>query len=316
MKIIYAFLAASVVLVSCNQYEKTKSGFAYKIQSGGSKEKLKQGQFVKLNIEYKIGAKDSVLSSTYGHIPAYIVIDTARLGKYNFTEIIPLCSVGDKVQFVMSVDTLKKLGMIPDYSTVFTKKGSIKGRVEILKAFTTEKDVNDDYMKEIDAEKQREMKEVDEYAKKNSAKTEKTPNGVLVQIDNAGTGAKIDSTKQASVYYKGYLFNGKVFDSNIKDGVKGQPFNVVVGRHGAIPGWEEGLKYFAKGGKGKLFIPSLMAYGMQGNPPVIPPFSNLVFEIEIADVTDAPPPPAQNTMNQQAIQEQIKRMQQAQSGKK
>ena len=65
MKIITSIVAASILLVSCSQYEKTKSGLAYKITSGGSKEKLKQGQFVKMNIRYTIGAKDSVLNSTF-----------------------------------------------------------------------------------------------------------------------------------------------------------------------------------------------------------------------------------------------------------
>ena len=50
------------------------------------------------------------------------------------------------------------------------------------------------------------------------------------------------------------------------------------------PGWDEGLTLFKKGGKGKLFIPSVMAYGPQGSPPVIPGNSNLIFTVEIVNV--------------------------------
>ena len=56
--------------------------------------------------------------------------------------------------------------------------------------------------------------------------------------------------------------------------------------------WEEGLKYFSKGATGKMIIPALLAYGQQGSPPVIPPYANLVFDIEIADVKDQPTPVA------------------------
>ena len=63
MRTTITLLVAIVLLASCNQYQTTPSGLKYKITSGGSKEKLKQGQFVKFNIEYKLPPKDSVLSS-------------------------------------------------------------------------------------------------------------------------------------------------------------------------------------------------------------------------------------------------------------
>lgn len=60
-RIIAPLVAAIVLLASCNQYEKTPTGFLYKIKKGNSKETLKQGQFVKLNIEYKLPSKkDSI----------------------------------------------------------------------------------------------------------------------------------------------------------------------------------------------------------------------------------------------------------------
>lgn len=80
----------------------------YKITKGNSKELLKHGQFVKLNIEYKLKSKDTVLNTSYGHIPMYFYLDTARLGKYTFTEVITKCAPGDKMEFSLSIDSLKK----------------------------------------------------------------------------------------------------------------------------------------------------------------------------------------------------------------
>lgn len=262
----------------------------YKIIKGNAKEKLKQGQMIAIHVEYKL--KDSVLNNTFGHIPIYFAIDTARFGKYNFAELITKCGVGDKVEFRLSIDTLKKMGQL-EYNKDFKRGDYINGKVEFLKSFATENEMKDDYTKQIEAEKQRELKDVKEYAAKKNYKTEITPGGVSVVIDNAGQGPRLDSGKLAKIFYKGTLLsNGKEFDSNIKNGVKGEPLPVVVGTGGVILGWDEGLKLFAKGGKGKLIIPAMMAYGMQGAGAAIPPYANLIFEIEVADVTDAPTPQA------------------------
>jgi FKBP-type peptidyl-prolyl cis-trans isomerase len=292
MKAIYTILAASVLFVSCNQYQKTKSGLLYKISHGSGKEKLKVGQIAIINLEFKAGPKDSILFSTAGHIPTAAMVDTSAQSKYNFPELLPLCSVGDKIDFALSTDTLRKLGAnFPD-NPVFAPKSYIKGKVEILKVLNKQEDVQQYMEQEADKEKDKEIKDIEEYLKKKNIKAEKTVGGTYVQVDSTGVGDKADSGKQVSIYYTGTLLStGKEFDSNIKNGVKQQPYTFVVGRRQSIPGMEEGIKYFAKGGKGKLYIPAMQAYGQRGNPPVMPAYANLVFDIEVADVTIPPPAP-------------------------
>ncbi|GAC1440804.1 MAG: hypothetical protein NVSMB63_07730 [Sediminibacterium sp.] len=308
MRTTTTLLLAIVLLASCNQYQKTPSGMAYKITKGGSNEKLKNGQMIKLNIEYRLKSKDTTLTSSFGHVPMYFTLDTGKLGKHTFTEIITQCAPGDKVDFVLSIDTLKKMGMI-EYNNLFKERDVINGKVEILKTFASQEDMKADYLKELDAEKKREGKELQDYVAKKGIKTQSSRSGVLVEVQNEGTGQKADSGWQASVMYKGYLTNGKVFDSNmVKNGPSGQPIRLTVGTGSVIPGWDEGLRFFAKGGKGRLFIPAMLAYGQQGSPPVIAPFSNLVFDVEIVDVT-TPPPPAAPSMAPANVQpsEQPKR---------
>jgi len=286
-------LLAIVLFASCNQYEKTPSGLAYKVIKGTSKETLKNGQSIKLNIEYKLAAKDSILSSSYAHIPVYFVLDTAHLGKYNFTELLPTSSVGDKIEFRMSVDTLKKLGMV-EYNDIFKKGDFISGRVDILKTFPGQPEMMKDYAVEMDADKSREIKDLKTYADSKKIKTQSTQNGVLVEIQNPGTMPMADSGMQATVLYRGAFVNGKIFDSNmVNSKLVGQPLNVTVGVGSVIRGWDEGLRLFGKGGKGRLLVPALLAYGPQGSAPVIPPYANLVFDIEISDVTVPAPKPAQ-----------------------
>jgi FKBP-type peptidyl-prolyl cis-trans isomerase len=111
-------------------------------------------------------------------------------------------------------------------------------------------------------------------------------------VENPGDQSmKADSGKIAVLKYKGYLqSNGTVFDTNF-DSSKGHadPINVSVGSHSVIPAWEEALPHFGKGGSGKILVPAFLGYGPQGRPPVIPPNANLVFDIQVLDVKQAPP---------------------------
>jgi FKBP-type peptidyl-prolyl cis-trans isomerase FkpA len=302
-RITITLLSAVVLLASCNQYEKTPTGLAYKIQKGSSKDLLKQGQFVKMNVEYKLPAKDSVLSSSFGRIPVYFMVDTTRMAKHSFIELINKVAPGDKIEFVMNVDTLKNLGML-EYNAIFKQKDLINGKVEVIKTFTTQELMMEDYQKEIEIEKVREAKEMKSFIAKKGAKTQETPSGVYVEITNAGEAVKADSGKQASVLYRGTFVDGKKFDGNMdKDGPNQQPLNVVIGAGSVIKGLDEGLRFFGKGGRGKLYIPALLGYGPNGSAPVIPPYAALIFDIEVLDVTIAAPQPAQPMMPQGAPQQ-------------
>ena len=122
-------------------------------------------------------------------------------------------------------------------------------------------------------------------------KGERTKSGAYVSVEVPGDKTMMaDSGKVAYIKYKGYLqSNGEMFETNI-DSSKGETagYPVVVGTHSVIQGWDEGLPYFGNGGKGKILIPAFLAYGPQGSQ-AIPPLSNLVFDIEVANVKIAPP---------------------------
>ncbi len=307
IKLVVAFLASIFILSSCNsKYEKTASGLAFKINHGKGKEKIKQGQVVKFYIEYKLQGKDTILNSNFGKMPGYMPVDTARLPKHNFTEIITKLAVGDKVDFVMNVDSLKNMGMISGYDNVFKKGGLINGKVEILKVFVSDSLTQPDYQAETKKEEarqniamQKEMKEneaknkiltekqtkeLKEYAAKNKIKYIVSPLGVLVEVQNEGVGIKADNGKHVKLMYKGYLMNGQVFDANMgADAKHTEPIDVAVGMHNTIPGFEDAMKYFGKGGKGRLLIPSTLGYG-ERESPLLPANSNLIFDIEIKDV--------------------------------
>jgi FKBP-type peptidyl-prolyl cis-trans isomerase len=207
---------------------------------------------------------------------------------------LPKLSVGDSAVVVLSVDSLKKKNQVdPNDNMLFVKGSSIQCRLKILKTFKDQNEAIADYQKEIDKENQNEVKSVEDYLTKKGIKGGvKTKSGAYVVIENQGDQMqKADTGKVAFIKYKGYLqSNGEVFDTNL-DSSKGHtdPISVIVGKQPIIPAWEEALPYFGKGGSGKIFVPAFLGYGPQGRPPVIPPDANLIFDIQIVDVQNAPP---------------------------
>ncbi|MBX2930899.1 MAG: FKBP-type peptidyl-prolyl cis-trans isomerase [Chitinophagaceae bacterium] len=285
-KLLTITVAASLLLGACSQYEKTPTGMPYKITKGPRKQKIAQGDFIKMNFEYKL--KDSLIAGTFGHIPIYLSVDTLRKGRYNFSEVITDCYIGDKMTFTMSIDSMVKNNVVA-YNNVFKKGDFITGKVEYLKKFADQAEQEKDFNQEVEAQKQREKKEVKDYAAKNKYKAIYTENGVGVVIEKEGTDTiKPQNGQVISVYYTGKLMsNGKEFDGNVKDGKPvGKAFSFPLGSGSVIAGWDEGLRLFTTGSKGKLLIPASLAYGMMGSPPVIPTFANLVFDVEVVSIKD------------------------------
>lgn len=310
---IAALLAISFFACSMN-YEKTPSGLAYKIYRGKDTVKPKAGEFIKFHLEYKLMDRDSVLQSTFGKIPAYSPVDTGKRTAYTYMEVLQMMSVGDSAEISINIDSLKSKGMIDNYNPLLVKGQVLLAKVKLLQIFKDEKAILADYEKSMEDERNAETKSIEAYMVKNNLKGTKTKNGAYVVVETPGdVNLKADSGKLAAVMYRGYLqTTGKVFDTNM-DTTKGhtQPYEFQVGSRGAIQGFSECLPYFGKGGKGKCLIPAMLAYGPQPQGADIPAFSNLVFDIEVADVKDAPPAEeGMNPMLQRQLQEQLRQQQQ------
>ena len=94
-----------------------------------------------------------------------------------------------------------------------------------------------------------------------------------------GNGNVPSATDTVRVHYTGTLPDGTVFDSSV---ARGQPAEFPV--NGVIKGWIEALSMMPVGSKWRLAIPHELAYGERGAGAAIPPFSPLVFEVELLDI--------------------------------
>jgi FKBP-type peptidyl-prolyl cis-trans isomerase FklB len=106
-----------------------------------------------------------------------------------------------------------------------------------------------------------------------------TESGLQYTVIKEGNGPSPKATDTVKVHYRGTLLDGTEFDSSYK---RKEPATFPVNQ--VIKGWTEALQKMKVGSKWKVFIPSDLAYGDQGQPPVIPPASVLVFEIELLSI--------------------------------
>lgn len=277
-------LALGAVSCTNSGFKKTKSGLLYTIYSDGKGPVAKKGNFLKMNFVQKV--RDSVISTTEGSLPLYIPVDSTG-PIYSPTEIFPMLRAGDSAVVVMLVDTLlRKFGpsQMPPY---LKKKDKIVFGFKVVDLFASEDLLKQDRDREMAKQKDREVSEVQNYLTKNNIQAQKTDRGTYYVVQSEGSGPQVDSGKQVSVRYTGKLMpSGKVFESNMT-GPGNAPLKFVVGAGQIIPGWDDALRKFKQGGKGTLYIPAFMAYDQQRGPGG-KSFENLIFEVEVDSVTDAP----------------------------
>ena len=105
------------------------------------------------------------------------------------------------------------------------------------------------------------------------------PSGLQYQVITEGNGKKPSATDRVQCHYEGTLIDGTIFDSSIK---RGEP--AVFGVNQVIKGWVEALQLMQEGAKWRLYIPYNMAYGEHGAGEMIPPYSALIFDVELIKV--------------------------------
>ena len=111
---------------------------------------------------------------------------------------------------------------------------------------------------------------------------------LVIQDTKVGEGREAEKGLTISVHYTGWLLDatkndkkGEKFDSSLD---RREPFNFVLGVGQVIKGWDNGVSGMQVGGSRTIIIPSDMGYGSRGAGSVIPPNSDLIFEVELIEI--------------------------------
>ena len=108
----------------------------------------------------------------------------------------------------------------------------------------------------------------------------------LIITDNkVGEGRKAEKGLTVTVHYTGWLYEKgektSKFDSSVD---RREPFSFVLGVGQVIKGWDQGVSGMQVGGSRTIIIPSDMGYGSRGAGNVIPPNSDLIFDVELIEI--------------------------------
>lgn len=245
----------------------TESGLYYKFETDNEGPTPTEGSTARVKFNAKImGGNELGSSDKLGEY--YDIVYGQGTVLHGLEEGIGLMSAGDKAQFILPYNLAygeNPYGLIPAYSNLIFD-------VELLDILSAEE------ANQSRTEKARQ--EFDKYLTDNKIKAERRDSGLVYVCNKNGSGACAAAGQTVTVHYTGKLMDGRVFDSSVE---RGEPVDFVLGEGRVIKGWDEGVALMKKGEKATLIIPFDLAYGSR-QTGMIPPYSNLVFDIEIIDI--------------------------------
>ncbi len=316
MNKIAMFLGSAMMLglIACNKSEydgftKAENGLHYQFftqDENGVKAVEGDGVSIKIIYALKRTPTDSVLfdsklnSDDGSGTIRYILPKSSFPG--SLEDAIMMMSKNDSAAFIISADSFflktNKMQALPP----FAKPGDKLLITIKMMEIKTKKDLDENQKKqeaEIAALSEGEKPKLDAYLLENKITDAPTASGLIFIETQKGKGK--DHPKAGDVVkmnYTGRLLDGTVFDTSIEADAKAanvynaqrpyQPLEFPLGQGQVIPGWEEAILLMTKGSKAKIIIPSSLAYGSKGGGP-IPPFSTLVFDVELVDVKAGAP---------------------------
>jgi FKBP-type peptidyl-prolyl cis-trans isomerase FkpA len=226
-----------------------------------------------------------ILTETEPDKPLGIAFDP-EMEAGHLQEVLTKLEVGDSVTFSTTVYNL----FVETYKTQIPAEMDSAGLVVINMKFSEmmSKESYQEYINQMRAKMQEDnalmmeakavsdIEEIDAYLVSNSITAQSTESGLFYEITQEGTGVYPEAGDEVTVKYAGRLLSGEPFDSG--------EFSFPVGTGRVIQGWDEGIPLIREGGKGVLYIPSILGYGSRQSGPVIKPFSILVFDVEVLKV--------------------------------
>lgn len=295
MRFFSIVFGVSVFLAACNNEITVPSGTSYEVvDKGDGKDtaSAKEGDILVLSL--KMSLEDSVFFDSKEETKKDAIRYPEGKFKVPFMDgiypgdpfaIIGSLNVGDSVVIKCKARYLFRnlfnAGVKPGDED---KDAYVYARLIKVESFEESMKINKDKALK---NKEAEVGELGNYLSKNNITTPADSSGLIFIEKKAGTGKQATAGKYVTVKYTGKLLNGKVFDTS--EGR--EPLEFKLGAGEVIPAWDLGIAKLKEGGQAQLICPSKIAYGERGSGDRIPPFSPLVFDVELVKVSDTPTQP-------------------------
>jgi FKBP-type peptidyl-prolyl cis-trans isomerase FkpA len=272
-----------LILSACDssQTETTPSGIKVTYMTQGvPADKLKSGNILAVKAFYRTDNNQQIIKTNPGE-PAFLQYDSSQTVEQNglVQEVFDMLNVGDSVYFEIPATNLWEVTFkrrLPDS----VEEGAI---VKIDLKIESQMSVMEyrEYMTNLERERNAaeyvaEIERFEAYLNENGIDATITDSGLRYVIANQTQGDTPSNGDIVSVKYKGMLLDGSVFDEGT--------YTFPLGQGQVIAGWDQGISYLRQGERGTLYIPSELGYGSRGSGARIPPFSSLVFEVELVDI--------------------------------
>ena len=157
----------------------------------------------------------------------------------------------------------------------------IEGNPTAMSSREAQQMLNEYFEKQAKEQAQQAIAEGKVFLEENARRPEvtQTKSGLQYEVLSEGSGRSPKATDTVRCHYEGRLLDGSIFDSSYQ---RGEPAD--FGLNQVIAGWTEGVQLMKEGAKYRFFIPYLLAYGERGAGSSIPPYSTLVFDVELIKV--------------------------------
>ena len=213
-------------------------------------------------------------------------------------EGLMMMHVGDKATFVVDADKLAKFLQPNQLHPSYKPNAGMKIYYEIdLHDIVTKEEIMqeyDNFIEEMQQRQQNEPQVIADFIAQNNITVKPNADGLYIVVKKKGNGPKVAVGRDIAINYTGRLLDGSMFDSSVESdareggiyapGREYSPLAYKVGSASLIKGWEDGIMGQTEGSILQIIMPSQLAYGPQGHGQQIPPYSPLVFDIEIVSV--------------------------------
>lgn len=291
-----ALLLILFIMYNCERspfsgFDKTKDGLYHRIIRGPSTKPLPSyGDYLYVLANFYLHDNDSLLFDISNEAEPWLILIEKPYFKGDLSEGLLMITEGDSASFIVKADSffIYHFNMLAEEVPYYINPTSmLRIEMKVLKHKTKDEFIQEQKLlayarqKQLEELKKQELIDLEKYIKDNNITVKPTESGLYFILTKSGTGKRVKKGDLVKVHYTGYFLNGQMFENSVSSNY---PLEFVAGRNEVIKGWDEAVLKMREGDKARLIIPSWLAYGESEPDLPIPPYSTLIYDIEVVKI--------------------------------